>query len=157
MSEEHVTFRRLQEAFPEAVEEVMSFRDETWAVVRVEALLEVCRFLKEDPELAYDFLSFVCAVDYMPREPRFEVVYQLYSTKFHHRFRIKTRVGGQDPRVPSVTSIWPTADWHERETFDLMGIGFDGHPDLRRILLPQDWVGHPLRKDYPLRGPERAR
>lgn len=157
MSEEHVTVRRLQEAFPEAVEEVMSFRDETWAVVRVEALLEVCRFLKEDPELAYDFLSFVCAVDYMPREPRFEVVYQLYSTKFHHRFRIKTRVGGQDPRVPSVTSIWPTADWHERETFDLMGIGFDGHPDLRRILLPQDWVGHPLRKDYPLRGPERAR
>lgn len=157
MSEEHVTVRRLQEAFPEAVEEVMSFRDETWAVVRVEALLEVCRFLKEDPELAYDFLSFVCAVDYMPREPRFEVVYQVYSTKFHHRFRIKTRVGGQDPRVPSVTSIWPTADWHERETFDLMGIGFDGHPDLRRILLPQDWVGHPLRKDYPLRGPERAR
>ncbi|MGQ9858821.1 MAG: NADH-quinone oxidoreductase subunit C [Thermodesulfobacteriota bacterium] len=157
MSEEHVTVRRLQEAFPEAVEEVMSFRDETWAVVRVEALLEVCRFLKEDPELAYDFLSFVCAVDYMPREPRFEVVYQLYSTKFHHRFRIKTRVGGQDPMVPSVTSIWPTADWHERETFDLMGIGFDGHPELRRILLPQDWVGHPLRKDYPLRGPERAR
>lgn len=157
MSEEHVTVRRLQEAFPEAVEEVMSFRDETWAVVRVEALLEVCRFLKEDPELAYDFLSFVCAVDYMPREPRFEVVYQVYSTKFHHRFRIKTRVGGQDPMVPSVTSIWPTADWHERETFDLMGIGFDGHPDLRRILLPQDWVGHPLRKDYPLRGPERAR
>lgn len=157
MSEEHVTVRRLQEAFPEAVEEVMSFRDETWAVLRVEALLEVCRFLKEDPELAYDLLSFVCAVDYMPREPRFEVVYQLYSTKFHHRFRIKTRVSGQDPTVPSVTSIWPTADWHERETFDLMGIGFDGHPDLRRILLPQDWVGHPLRKDYPLRGPERAR
>jgi NADH-quinone oxidoreductase subunit C len=115
--------------------------------------LKVCEFLKDDPETGFDFLSFVCAVDYLPREPRFEVVYQLYSTKTHKRFRLKTRIGSQDATVPSVTSLWPTADWHERETFDLMGISFQDHPDLRRILLPADWVGHPLRKDYPLQGP----
>lgn len=154
MSEGQTVVERLQEAFPEAVEEIGEFRGQTWVVVRKEDLLKVCGFLRDDPKLAFDFLSFVCAVDYLPREPRFEVVYQLYSTKSHKRFRVKTRVASQDGAVPSVTSIWPTADWHERETFDLMGIHFQDHPDLRRILLPADWIGHPLRKDYPLRGPE---
>lgn len=154
MNEERTVAQRLQEAFPEAVEEVGEFRGQTWVVVRKEDLLRVCLFLRDDPELGFDFLSFVCGVDYLPREPRFEVVYQLYSTKSHKRFRLKTRVASQDATVPSVTSIWATADWHERETFDLMGIYFQDHPDLRRILLPTDWVGHPLRKDYPLRGPE---
>jgi NADH-quinone oxidoreductase subunit C len=156
MSEEHAVVKKLREAFPEAVEEVGEFRGQVWAVVRREDLLKVCLFLRDDPELAFDFLSFVCGVDYLPREPRFDLVYQLYSTKSHNRFRLKTRVGSQDPTVSSVTSVWATADWHERETFDLMGIGFENHPDLRRILLPPDWVGHPLRKDYPLRGPDRA-
>lgn len=154
MSEERTVVETLQERFPQAVEEVGGFRGQSWVVVRKENLLEVCSFLREEPELAFDFLSFVCGVDYLPREPRFEVVYQLYSTKSHKRFRVKTRVNSQDPTVPSVTSLWATADWHERETFDLMGIHFQNHPDLRRILLPSDWVGHPLRKDYPLRGPD---
>jgi len=154
MSEDHTVVERLREKFPEAVEETGEFRGQSWVVVRKEDLLKVCAFLKDDPEMGFDFLSFVCAVDYLPREPRFEVVYQLYSTKTHKRFRLKTRVGSRDATVPSVTSLWPTADWHERETFDLMGISFQDHPDLRRILLPADWVGHPLRKDYPLQGPE---
>lgn len=154
MSQEHRAVEKLKEAFPEAVEEVGEFRGQSWVVVPKDELLKVCEFLRDDPELCFDFLSFVCAVDYLPREPRFEVVYQLYSTKSHKRFRLKTRVSSQDPTVDSVTSVWPTADWHERETYDLMGINFQNHPDLRRILLPADWIGHPLRKDYPLRGPE---
>jgi NADH-quinone oxidoreductase subunit C len=125
-------------------------------VVRREALLEVGRFLKEDPDLAFDFLSLACAVDYLPREPRFEMVYQLYSTRYCHRLRVKTRLPSDDATVESVISLWPTANWHEREAYDLMGIQIQHHPDLRRILLPPDWLGHPLRKDYPLRGPDRA-
>lgn len=154
MSEERTVVERLQEKFPDAVEETGEFRGQSWVVVRKDDLLKVCEFLRDDPEMGFDFLSFVCAVDYLPREPRFELVYQLYSTKTHKRFRLKTRVDSQDATVPSVTSVWATADWHERETYDLMGINFQDHPDLRRILLPADWVGHPLRKDYPLRGPE---
>jgi len=156
MGEEHIAVRKVQEALPDAIQSIGTFRDETWIVVARDRLLDVCKFLKEDPELAFDFLSFVCGVDYYPSQPRFEVVYQLYSTKHHHRFRVKTKVPEDDPKVPSVVTIWPTADWHERETYDLFGIEFQGHPDLRRILLPADWVGHPLRKDYPLRGPERS-
>jgi NADH-quinone oxidoreductase subunit C len=156
MGEKHIAVRKVQEALPDAIQSIGTFRDETWIVVARERLLDVCKFLKEDPELAFDFLSFVCGVDYYPSQPRFEVVYQLYSTKHHHRFRVKTKVPEDDPKVPSVVTIWPTADWHERETYDLFGIEFQGHPDLRRILLPADWVGHPLRKDYPLRGPERS-
>ncbi len=156
MGEEHIAVKKVQEALPDAIQGIGTFRDETWIVVSRERLLDVCKFLKEDPELAFDFLSFVCGVDYYPSQPRFEVVYQLYSTKHHHRFRVKTKVPEHDPKVPSVVGIWPTADWHERETYDLFGIEFQGHPDLRRILLPADWVGHPLRKDYPLRGPERS-
>jgi len=156
MGEEHIAVRKVQEALPDAIQSIGTFRDQTWIVVARERLLDVCKFLKEDPELAFDFLSFVCGVDYYPSQPRFEVVYQLYSTKHHHRFRVKTKVPEDDPKVPSVVTIWPTADWHERETYDLFGIEFQGHPDLRRILLPADWVGHPLRKDYPLRGPERS-
>ena len=155
MNEEHVAASRLKEAFPEAVEEVAVFRGETTLVIRKEDLSAVGRFLKEDPDLHFDFLSLVCAVDYFPREPRFEMVYQLYSLKDHSRLRLKARVHSEDPAVESVTSIWPTANWHERETYDLMGIRFHNHPDLRRILLPADWEGHPLRKDYPLRGPGR--
>ena len=155
MSEEHVAVQKLKEAFPEAAQEVVTFRGETTVVVPKEDLLPVGRFLRDEPDLAFDFLSLVCAVDYLPREPRFEMVYQLYSIKYRHRLRVKTRLHSEDATVESVTSIWPTANWHEREAYDLMGIQFQNHPDLRRILLPVDWKGHPLRKDYPLRGPDR--
>ena len=114
----------------------------------------VCRFLRQDPDLAYDLCLFVSAVDRsaLGLSPRFVVVYQLYSLKHNRRLRLKVPVSGQAPQVDSVTSVWPAADWHERETFDMFGIRFKEHPELQRILMPEDWVGHPLRKDYPLGG-----
>jgi NADH-quinone oxidoreductase subunit C len=156
MDDVHKAALRLQEVFPGAVEDVSAFRGETTVVIRKENLLEVGRFLKEEADLGFDFLSFLCAVDHHPGEPRFEMVYQLYSTQYHHRLRLKVRLPSEDPAVESVTVLWPTADWHEREAFDLMGIRIRNHPDLRRILLPEGWEGHPLRKDYPLKGPDRS-
>lgn len=156
MSEEQLVPTRLKEAFPEAVEEISIFRGDTTVKIGKENLLEVGRFLKDDPELAFDFLSMVSAVDYFPREPRFEMVYHLYSFKHHSRICLKVPLSSEDPVVESVTSLWPTANWHEREAFDLMGIHFQNHPDLRRILMPDDWEGHPLRKDYPLEGSDRS-
>jgi NADH-quinone oxidoreductase subunit C len=117
---------------------------------------DVCLYLRDEPSLRLDHLSDLTAVDYSryPDDPgpRFEVVYNLISTLHRHRIRLKVRLPESDPRVDSVAAIWHTANWHERETYDLMGIVFDGHPDLRRILLPEDWEGHPLRKEYPLKG-----
>jgi len=117
---------------------------------------DICLFLRDEPSLKMDHLADLTAVDFS-RYPgdtglRFEVVYNLISTVYHHRIRLKVRVPEEDPSIDSVSSIWQTANWHERETYDLMGIKFDGHPDLRRILLPGDWEGHPLRKEYPLKG-----
>ena len=120
-----------------------------------EHIVEICEFLKSRPGFEFDFLADLCGFDRGPEEePRFEVNYHLFSTKLHHRVRLKVPLHEDDAHVPTVTSVWRTANWHERETFDLFGIVFDGHPDLRRILLPDDWQGHALRKDFPLRGYE---
>jgi NADH-quinone oxidoreductase subunit C len=119
-------------------------------VVPADHLVEVATFLRDDPELEFAMLSWIAGVDWLPREPRFEVVYGLLSLSRNARLDLKVEVGEDNPRVPSVTAVWPTADWHERETYDFYGIEFTGHPDLRRILLPFDWVGWPLRKDSPL-------
>ncbi len=102
------------------------------------------------PGLAFEFLSDLTAVDWWPAEPRFEVVYHLASFEHRTRLRVKVRVGGDDARLPTASDIWPAADWLEREVWDLFGIVFDNHPDLRRLLMPEDWVGHPARKDYPV-------
>src|SRR5207344_1998047 len=107
---------------------------------------------RDDPGLRLDFLSSVTATDRPGGDPRFWVVYELSSTELHHRLRVKVGLSDEDPRVPSVTGLFPTADWHERETYDFFGVVFDGHPELRRIEMPDDWVGHPQRKDYPLGG-----
>ena len=112
-------------------------------------LIRVCTVLKADPGLQFSFLADVTAADYYPSQPRFEVVYHLYSTRWNHRVRLKARVPEDDPRIPSVTGVWRGANWLERETWDLYGIRFDGHPDLRRIYLYESFEGHPLRKDYP--------
>ncbi|MFQ5882349.1 MAG: NADH-quinone oxidoreductase subunit C [Candidatus Methylomirabilales bacterium] len=150
LPEAHPTVRRLHESFPGAVVEEISFRDEVTITVKREAMGRICRFLKEDPELQYSFLADLCGVDWLgKREPRFEVVYNLYSIPCADRIRLKIRVP-EEAEVPSVTGIWPAANWHEREVFDMFGIRFTGHPDLRRILMPEDWEGHPLRKDYPV-------
>jgi len=126
-------------------------RNELTLVLDSAHWLEAARLLQSDPELHYDFLSTVSAVDWYPADPRFEVVYHLYSTTRHDWLRIKVRVNA-DQEVASVTPVWPGANWYERETFDLFGIRFAGHPDLRRIMMPDDWEGHPLRKDYPVEG-----
>jgi NADH-quinone oxidoreductase subunit C len=113
-------------------------------------IVSVCGFLKYDQKFVR--LSTVTAVDRYPLEPRFEVVYHLHAIEPYQRLRLKCRVRGEDPVIESVTSVWRSADWYEREVFDLFGIKFMNHPDLRRILLPDDWNGHPLRKDYPVTG-----
>ena len=128
------------------------FRGELTVTVPREQLLRVTGFLRNDPELAFDFLSDLTATDHLPLEPRFAVVYHLLSIRHRQTLRLRTWSPGTNPSVPSVTTIWPTANWHEREVFDLFGIRFEGHPDLTRLLLPLDWEGHPLRKDYPTGG-----
>ena len=143
---------RLKEKFPQAVEETVYFRDEHTVRIAREHLLEVSRFLKEDQEYGFNFLSDLCGVDYMGREPRFEVVYHLYSMEHKHRLRMKVSLSEGDLTIPTVTSVWKTANWHERECFDLLGIIFTNHPDMRRILTPEGFTDHPLRKDFPLRG-----
>jgi NADH-quinone oxidoreductase subunit C len=142
----------IKEKFPQTVEETVCFRDEHTIRVKREHLLEVSRFLKEDPATTFNFLSDLCGVDYMGRKPRFEVVYHLYSMEHKHRLRMKVSLSESDLSIPSVVSIWKTANWHERECFDLLGITFSDHPDLTRILTPDGFKDHPLRKDFPLRG-----
>ena len=141
--------KRLNDEFAESILEVAEFRNELTVIVRKENIHQICQFLRDDPELHFNFLSDLCGVDWLERKPRFDVVYNLYSIEKNHRVRLKIRVDdGED--VPSVTSVWSTANWHEREVFDMFGIRFDRHPDLRRILMPEDSEGHPLRKDFPL-------
>jgi NADH-quinone oxidoreductase subunit C/D len=154
MIEGEMSVLKLKEHFPQAVLETCDFRGEEAIAVRAPDLLPICRFLRDDPDLAYDLCLFVSAVDQLDlgRSPRFVTVYQLYSLRHHRRLRLKVPLSGDPPAVDSVSSVWSAADWHERETFDLFGIQFRGHPELRRILLPHGWVGHPLRKDYPLGG-----
>ncbi len=136
----------LQAHFPDIFFEVRRFRDEVSVYVPREHITTVCQFLKTDAACNYNYLSDLTGNDWPDRDPRFEVIYQLYSLKHFTYLRLKVRVPEDDVAVPSVTSVWRTANWHEREVFDLFGIRFDGHPDLRRLLLPQDWVGHPLRQ-----------
>jgi NADH-quinone oxidoreductase subunit C len=119
--------------------------------VTAATVVEACRTLKED--LNFERLSSVTAVDRYPSEPRFEVVYHLQSITRNERLRLKVLLGGEDPQIDSVTGVWRAANWFERETYDMFGIRFRNHPDLRRILMPDDWEGHPLRKDYPITGP----
>jgi NADH-quinone oxidoreductase subunit C len=135
--------------------EVIEALGETTIIVPREHIVAVCTFLKTAPGLEFNFLADVCGFDRGPEEePRFEVNYHLFSTTRHHRIRLKVVLSEVDAHVPTVTGVWRTANWHERETYDLFGVVFDGHPDLRRILLPDDWQGHALRKDFPLRGYE---
>jgi NADH-quinone oxidoreductase subunit C len=120
--------------------------DEPYLAVPPTKLVELCSFLKSDPTLSFDFLSFVTSIDW---KDRFEVVYYLFSSQHKHKLVLKvTAPDRANPEVPTVTEVWASADWQEREIFDLMGIRFAGHYNMRRILLPEDWEGHPLRKDY---------
>lgn len=142
---------KIKGRFGDAIVDSHSFRGDDTVVVKRERLKDLCSYLKSDPELDFDYLLDVCGVDYAQREPRFDVVYHLSSIRKKHRVRVKTMVD-EGEKVDSVTSVWGTADWTERETYDMFGIEFEGHPDLKRIYMADDWKGHPLRKDYPERG-----
>ncbi|HEB75770.1 MAG TPA: NADH-quinone oxidoreductase subunit C [Nitrospirae bacterium] len=147
---------RIKERFPEEVVAVSEFRGQVSVTIRKGRVVEICRWLHDEPELRFDFLKDLCGVDYLGKKPlRFEVVYTLYSMRHRHMIRLKAEVGEDDPSIDSVVPVWIGAGWHERECYDMYGIAFNGHPDLRRILMPEDWEGHPLRKDYPEKGPER--
>jgi NADH-quinone oxidoreductase subunit C len=141
----------LQDAVPGArFESVPSIDLQTTLYVSRDDVPAVARVLRDRPELAFTFLAEVTAVDFSPREPRFELVYILVSIAHRLRLRLKVRLDGTDPHVATVSDVWPAANWLEREVWDLFGIAFDGHPDPRRLLMPEDWEGYPLRKDYPV-------
>jgi NADH-quinone oxidoreductase subunit C len=146
---------RLTERFGAAALETHDYCGDHTVVVTPSALADVLRFCRDDPRLRFDMLMDLTAVDYLrypEREdgPRFEVVYHLYSVAENHRLRVKAGVDEVDPVVPSAVGLWAIANWYEREVWDMFGIRFDGHPDLRRLLLYEEFVGHPLRKDYPM-------
>ena len=144
--------QKIRERFPDVTvkrQEGEAVRDHT-VYVPADRLVEIARFLRDDPELEFGMLASVTGVDWLPREPRFEVVYHLLSITHNCRFVLKVMAHEDNPRVPTLVDVWPTANWLEREQYDFYGIEFAGHPDLTRILLPEEWVGWPLRKDSPL-------
>lgn len=140
--------RRVQERFPDALQDVVEWRDDLTLLVDATRVVEVAHFLKDDPALRFDYFLYNTAVDWPARVPRFDVVWEVRSLANRTRVRLKCTAAMPDPHVPSLVPIWRAANWFERETWDLLGIRFDGHPDLRRILMPDTWEGHPLRKDY---------
>jgi NADH-quinone oxidoreductase subunit C len=135
-----------------AFDDVLLARDEVTLLVGRDELVGTLVRLRDQPELSFGFLSSLTATDHPSKDPRFWVAYELRSVEHAHRMRVKVGLRGDDPRLPSITGLFPTANWHEREVWDLFGLVFDGHPDLDRILLPDDWEGHPLRKDEELGG-----
>ncbi|MBI5234693.1 MAG: NADH-quinone oxidoreductase subunit C [Deltaproteobacteria bacterium] len=148
---ESVLIKKIKDTFGDDVIDTTVFRGEVTHLVKISSLTSILNFVKTDPSVRMNCLVDVVGVDYMGEAKRFEVVYHLYSIQKKHRLRIKVRVG-EGETVPSVAYIWAGADWPEREIFDMYGIVFDGHPNLKRIYMAEDWEGHPLRKDYPLRG-----
>lgn len=142
----------LQATLPDAVVAVSYFVGDWTVIVRPARVLEVARYLATASGARFDACCDVTATDWPPRAERFDIIYALYSTVHRHRLRVKARLP-EDQAIASVTAVWPAAGWLEREVFDMFGVRFSGHPDLRRILMPDDWQGHPQRKDYPLEGP----
>ena len=141
--------RQIKQRFPDAIIGSGSYRSQYWAELKVDRLVEVCRWLRDDPEMVFDFLIDVTAVHWPDDEQPIEVVYHLHSYPRNDRLRLKVRTGDEGP-VPTLCGLWEAADWNERETFDMFGIRFEGHPDLRRILMPEDYTDYPLRKEFPL-------
>jgi NADH-quinone oxidoreductase subunit C len=138
----------LSSMLPHAALEPGRSSDQTTIRVPAERLLDVCRVLRDQPELGFMFLADITAVDWWPKDPRYEVVYVLASAR--ERLRLKVALPGQSAHLPTLQTVWPGACWLEREVWDMFGIVFDGHGDLRRLLMPEDWEGHPLRKDFPV-------
>lgn len=151
-----LVLERLHEAYPAGIQSSHEAHGELTLVIEARDLLDIVRFMRDDPQLRYTMLENLCGVDYLGRIPRFEVVYHLISMQYHHRICLKVGLPEQHPQVASLTPLWSSATYQEREAWDLLGIVFTGHPSLERILMPDDWAGHPLRKDVPLGGEEVA-
>jgi NADH-quinone oxidoreductase subunit C len=147
---DNLVVERVQAAFPEIVDAVIEFRGEHTLVVQPQHVRGLCQYLRDEPELQYDQLQDVVAADMYPEFPRFAVSYHLYSLPHNHLLRVRALVEDPDEGPETVASVWPIATWLEIEVYDLMGIVFKGNDKLRRLFLPEDWQGHPLRKDYPL-------
>jgi len=141
---------KIKAAFPDAIEDTNDFRGEQTLYIRKGQIKGICQLLRDDPGLSFKFLSDICADDFLPEFPRFAVNYHLYSYDHNHRLRLRTWVEDPEEGPETVASVWSIATWLEMEVWDLMGIRFKGNDSLRRLFLPQDWQGHPLRKDYPL-------
>ena len=148
----HPALARLLAWSPSAVQGAKFDRDELSIIVERSSIREACALLRDEAGCPFNFLADVTCVDWYPSEPRFEVIYHLLSIPNKERVRLKVKLNGSSPVVESVTPVWPAANYFEREVFDLFGIRFTGHPYLRRIQMPEDWEGHPLRKDYPVEG-----
>jgi NADH-quinone oxidoreductase subunit C len=153
MTEINLTVKKLREKFLNSILELTTFRGEVTVTVSKEEIFEICKFLHSDPDLQYHLLTDLCGMDFYPETPRFGIVYHLCSLKSNQRLRLRARVG-ETESIQSVESIWKVANWYEREAYDLFGIQFENHPDLRRILLWDGYEGYPLRKDYPAEGPD---
>ena len=148
----HPALQRLLDWNEKAVRAVKFDRDEMSIELEPSSIREACALLRDYPEVPFNFLSDITCVDWYPSEPRFEVIYHLLSIAKKERVRLKVRLDGSSPVIESVITVWPGANYFEREVFDLFGIRFTGHPYLRRILMPEDWEGYPLQKDYPVEG-----
>ncbi|MBI1746942.1 MAG: NADH-quinone oxidoreductase subunit C [Acidobacteria bacterium] len=151
MTAESITIRRLKEAFGSHIRETHAYRGDDTVVIDREALVNVATLLKQDADLEYSFLIDITAVDYLKTDkaPRFEVVYHFFSLPHKQRVRIKVPLAADDLEIDSLVPLWPGANWYEREVYDMFGVRFRGHPNLKRILLYEEFEGHPLRKDYP--------
>lgn len=150
MDRNKLVSEKITAVFPEAIAEELDFRGEKTLFIQQKHIRAVCQLLKEDPDLQYNFLSDVCADDMLPEFPRFAVNYHLYSIPYNHRLRLRVTVEDPDDGPETVGSVWAVGTWLEMEVWDLMGVRFAGNKSLRRLFLPEDWQGHPLRKDYPL-------
>ncbi len=141
---------KLQRELGESVLGVEEFRGQTSVTLDPEAIVNACQMLRDDAELDFNFLAALTAVDYWPSEPRYKIVYQLYSLANKEFIGLRAQLSNESPEISTIESIYPNANWHEREVFDMFGVTFKDHSDQRRIIMPYDWEGHPLRKDYPL-------
>lgn len=156
--DDHPELRIIQEQFAGEIVSSRLFRGEKTITVKKDKIVAICTLMRDAPETNYSYLSDVTCVDLLDvvadDQPRFEVVYNLYSMGTFQRLRLKAQVDEDDPAIDTVECVWPSANWNEREVYDLFGIVFNNHSDLRRILMPDDWIGHPLRRDFPLGGEE---
>jgi NADH-quinone oxidoreductase subunit C len=144
--------QKLKENFPDVNFEISDYKDELTIKLNKKRIVDVCKFIKEDPDLQFNYCTDVTAVDWAKRKNRFTVVYNIFSLNLSSRLRLKADVDESDCSIDSVSSVWGSANWHERETYDMYGIKFNNHPDLRRMYMPEEFEHHPLRKDFPLMG-----